>query len=74
MSYPTRNQPKKPAQETAFRRLTAANQEEIGETNYTTLIRIQDEATVDDILETWTEAKQVASFDLTDMNRRQSTG
>lgn len=43
-----------------FRKLPAAIQEEIAGTNYTTLRRIYDEVTAEDIREAWAEAHQVA--------------
>lgn len=43
-----------------FRKLSAAIQEEIAGTNYTTLRRIYDEVTAEDIREAWAEARQVA--------------
>lgn len=43
-----------------FRKLPAAIQEEIAGTNYTTLRRIYDEVTAEDIREAWAEARQVA--------------
>ena len=46
-----------------FRKLPAAIQEEIAGTNYTTLRRIYDEVTVDDIREAWAEARLVANAD-----------
>jgi len=42
---------------------SAAIQEEIAGTNYTTLRRIYDEVTVDDIREAWAEARLVANAD-----------
>jgi len=48
-------------QDPKFRKLPAAIQEEIAGTNYTTLRRICDEVTVDDIREAWSEAKQAAN-------------